>query len=405
MKILLVPFAPSLAHITRCLSVAESMKARGHDCRFALGSEGEGIIRKAGFTTYLLPDISGEVFRNVKGWGWLSKSYIRENLSAELNIIDEFRPDLIIYDFRFTTLLAGKIRNIPTVSILHSTALALMLEPKSTARKLISSDRKSPAIFRFIFPSVFTWIIRRPLRYFKPYLKRYRLKKPKTVFNMLMGDLVLVADPAELISPGVELPDNCILAGPLTWSGWENKFTWPEPTSKPIIYITMGSTVEALPLLHKLLDAVSTLPYNIIVSTGSMKFDYKDKPENLHLFSYVPGKAAATISSLVIYHGGHETLMQVLSAGVPSMVIPVNPDQILVAKQIRELGLGDYLRSPGSFPMEKDPLKKISTLEIREEVLRIIGDDSCRIRCMELKEKMNDYIDRKSYIKNLEDLL
>jgi UDP:flavonoid glycosyltransferase YjiC (YdhE family) len=115
----------------------------------------------------------------------------------------------------------------------------------------------------------------------------------------------------------------------------------------------------------------------------------------------VPGQKIASKSSLVIYHGGHETLMQVLLAGVPSLVIPVNPDQILVAKQIKKLGVGNYLKYPGSFPMEQDPLNKFTINEITDEIVRIINDGECKQKCRLLKKVMLDYINSKEYIKQI----
>lgn len=67
MKILFVPFAPSLAHITRCLSVAETMKSEGNDCFFAVGIEGKNIIEKAGFGLAVVPEVDSETFKKEDG--------------------------------------------------------------------------------------------------------------------------------------------------------------------------------------------------------------------------------------------------------------------------------------------------------------------------------------------------
>jgi UDP:flavonoid glycosyltransferase YjiC (YdhE family) len=45
-------------------------------------------------------------------------------------------------------------------------------------------------------------------------------------------------------------------------------------------------------------------------------------------------------SEAVIHHGGHGTAMEVLRAGLPSVIIPFNGDQIDIARRVDALGCG-----------------------------------------------------------------
>ena len=229
------------------------------------------------------------------------------------------------------------------------------------------------------------------------------MAEPDTLFELLRGDQVFIADLPDLIPEDLVLPDNFKVVGPLTWTGWERDDNFPVEKfrSKPVLYITMGSTIDAETILLKLIQSVCDLPYNIIISTGSIPPVLSEVPDNVHLFSYVPGNYVASISSLVIYHGGHETLMQVLACGIPSLVIPVNPDQILVARQIRMHGLGDYLKYPGSFPMEKDPLKKFTPDVIASSVKKIITDPKYQEKCRAMASIMNEFISQRRFIQLL----
>ncbi len=406
MKILFVPFTPSLAHMTRCLSIAETMKAENNECLFAVGIEGKNFIEKAGFPTYIIPEVDSETFKNDRGWKWINKRYFLDNLYAEQKIIDKFKPDYLIYDFRFTTSLSARINSTKSISILHASALSLVFDTKKTAIDIISSfdsySNKSlrEKLFQFIFSKVFCWVMQKPIKRIKMLLKQYNYDNIKTIFNLLPGEINFIADIPEFISDRLKLPDNYYVVGPLTWSGWEKDdiFSLKELDSKPVIYVTMGST-EAKPTLLKLVKSLQDLPYNIIISKGKTELDLPDAPKNVFLYSYVPGKIVASKSSLVIYHGGHETLMQVLSCGIPSLVIPVNPDQILIAKLIKKHGIGNYLKHPNSFPMEQEPLKNYSKKEITEEVIRIIDDSECKRRCEILKKTIVNYIDSKEYLR------
>jgi len=406
MKILFVPFTPSLAHITRCLSVAGTMKAENNDCLFAVGVEGKDFIEKAGFTVSIVPEITSETFKNGRGWNWFTKKYFIDNLNAELKIIEEFNPDVIIYDFRFTSGLAARIKSKKSISIIHASALSLILNPKATASQIIAHEdltlkkKFKEKIFQFIFPEVFIWFLRKPVKKIKPLLKQHHYTHINTVFDFLLGDLNLIADTIDFIPAGLKVPENCHIVGPLLWSGWDgdNDFPLPGAETKPIIYITMGSTIEAKSTILKLIGSIKDLPCNIIVSKGQTEFDPKELPENVFLYSRVPGNYVASISSLVIYHGGHETLMQVLSCGTPSLVIPVNPDQILVAKQIKKLGIGNYLKAANNLPMDKEPLKHFTMIEIKNEVVKVLENNQIKENCAKLKERLKKKAESKEYI-------
>jgi UDP:flavonoid glycosyltransferase YjiC (YdhE family) len=406
MKILFVPFAPSLAHMTRCLSIAENLNSAGNSCLFAIGSEGKDFIEKAGFKTVFLPEIDSLTFKNDRGWKWLTKEYFANNLNAELKIIDTFNPDLIIFDFRFTTALAARIKSKRSISILHANALSLAINPVKTALEIISTEDSDTLpsfrdkIFKFIFPKVFKIFIKKPISKIRPILFKNNYSHINTVFDLLLGDQNFIADIPEFLPKNLVLTDNCFVVGPLTWSGWskDDSFDFSKFDSRPLIYITMGSTVDAEPTLIKLIEALRNLSYNIIVSKGSANIEIADVPRNLYIYDYVPGNLVTSKSVLAIYHGGHETLMQVLSAGIPSLVIPVNPDQILVAKQIKKLGIGNYLKHPKSFPMEQNPLSRISISDISNEITRIIDDKKCHEKCLEMKAIMDRYIVSKEYL-------
>jgi UDP:flavonoid glycosyltransferase YjiC (YdhE family) len=77
--------------------------------------------------------------------------------------------------------------------------------------------------------------------------------------------------------------------------------------------------------------------------------------------------------------------MQALAAGAPSLMLPMNPDQILVAQQAQAAGAGRSLRQPGDLPFRNTTLGKITCAQIRHEVDRLIADRDCQSACESLK--------------------
>jgi hypothetical protein len=71
MKALFIPFAPSLAHVTRCLSVADTWQKLGNIAYFAIGAERMSLPEEFGYKTFELPEVTSDVFRIDRGMKWL----------------------------------------------------------------------------------------------------------------------------------------------------------------------------------------------------------------------------------------------------------------------------------------------------------------------------------------------
>ncbi len=80
--------------------------------------------------------------------------------------------------------------------------------------------------------------------------------------------------------------------------------------------------------------------------------------------------------------------MQALAAGAPSLILPANPDQILVAQQAQALGIGRNLWQPDGLPVGAAPLRKVTSAQIRRQVDELIADQECARRCQTLKHKI-----------------
>jgi len=396
MKALFVPFAPSLAHVSRCLAVAEAWRKRGHTATFAVGVERVALVEAAGFNTFPVPEVTGEVFRTDRGW--MTSKYFSDNLEAERTIIAEIEPDVIVFDFRLTTSLAARLTGLTSVSILHGNALRLALDPYASARLLIGDVPEHIGtaglrfrVMRFLFPVVFQLVMRIVARRFAPLLKMHGYPPVRSPFELMLGDERLAADLPDFLPP--TLPPHTHVVGPLVWSGWEQPTPWlNEFDERPLIYVTVGSTVDAQTTLAKIIDALRDGIYNVVISTGSLSVPSNPTlPSHIRIFPTVPGATVAQRSVAVIHLGGHETLMQALAAGVPSLMLPVNPDQVLVAQQAQALGIGHSLWRPGSLPVKADWLRTITPTEIRCAIDSLLADQVCMKTCQTFRRKLESY--------------
>ena len=82
-------------------------------------------------------------------------------------------------------------------------------------------------------------------------------------------------------------------------------------------------------------------------------------------------------------------MMQALAAGVPSLILPANPDQILIAQQAQALGIGHSMWRPGDLPAGLGYLRKITPAEIRRAVEGLIADRNCAQVCQAFKRRLS----------------
>jgi UDP:flavonoid glycosyltransferase YjiC (YdhE family) len=396
MKALFVPFAPSLAHVTRCLSVAEAWRDAGHEAVFAVGSERTKFISENGYEVHEVPEIPKQVFLSDRGFRWLTKEYLSANIEKELSIIRAVKPDAVVYDFRFSTGISSHMAGCLAVGITHGNAAMLADQPGKTAALMFGpaggTKRFDPrsAVLSRVFPLGFGLIMRIASRSLNGYLRRCGMKPVSVPFQVLLGEKTLVADIPELVSQPMR--DTAHIVGPLLWSGWSR----PEPLlselgDAPLIYVTMGTTVEASAPIVRLVECLRGLPYNAIITTGGAAIDVKSVPKNIRIVPYVSGQTVVEHSKLVIYHGGHGTLMQALAAGVPSLVIPFNPDQIILARRIADLKFGKSLRKPDAFPMDPDPLGAYSKAEISALIDATIRDQDIQMSCKRAQQSVQSF--------------
>jgi UDP:flavonoid glycosyltransferase YjiC (YdhE family) len=411
MKALFIPFAPSLAHVSRCLAVAEAWRARGHTAAFAIGPERTAMVQAAGFDPHPVPEVPSAVFRSDQGLRWLTAAYFRQNIEAERAILAGVQPDVIVFDFRFTTRASARLSGVPSASILHGNGLRLALAPHQTAQSLLGDPKRARGAnarrlraMRRLFPLVFQTLMWMAARRVAPILRAHDLPPANSPFELLLDDKVLIADLPTLLPPGLQ--PGWPVVGPLTWSGWEGPTPWlDELDDRPLIHVTMGSTVEAGSVLVKVVEALRDAPYNGIVSTGGLSLPSDlELPAHIRAFPTVPGATVVGHSAAVVHHGGHGTLMQALAAGVPSLILPANPDQILVAQQAQAFGVGRSLWRPGSLPIGARAWRGVTPAQIRREIDDLIADQDCARTCAAFRQEIEACAGAEGAVDILEDM-
>ncbi|MBL0743061.1 nucleotide disphospho-sugar-binding domain-containing protein [Chryseolinea lacunae] len=155
--------------------------------------------------------------------------------------------------------------------------------------------------------------------------------------------------------------------------------------NRPLIYCSLGTIninwyKHSSQFFQMLMEAFATRPeYDLFVAVGSEipLNKFVNVPDNVHIFKYVPQIDILENASVMITHGGINSINECIFAGVPMIVYPLsaNIDQHGNAARVayRQLGLrGDINSENGTSIMAKidrvlnDPSYKRNVEKMRE---------------------------------------
>lgn len=290
----------------------------------------------------------------------------------DLQIIDQFKPDIVIGDFRLSLSVSARLRKIPYITICdaywspeHTTSFPV---PVLKFTKYLPTSL-SQTLFRFISPLAFRIhalpFERLRAKYRLPSL-RYDLRKSYTD-----ADLRLFANFPELY-PDTPPGEKSDYLGPIAWSPMmEGDFSWLEGP-QPLAYITMGSSGDPS-IIKTIIPILESKKYKIAIASAGKKIDFGPHGIETRVFSYLPGALVCSYASLVICNGGSPTTNQALSAGVPVIGITRNMDQFLNMEAIVRFGAGIQVRGD-----------KINSKKILDAVEMVQNTPSIKIKAQSL---------------------
>lgn len=113
----------------------------------------------------------------------------------------------------------------------------------------------------------------------------------------------------------------------------------------PRAYVALGSFLSARSdVLHMIADGLQRAGMDAVVATGvAEKSELGPLPDDWVVRPHLPQVAALRGCDVVVCHGGNNTVMEALSAGLPVVALPFSTDQFAVAADLVAAGLGAAL--------------------------------------------------------------
>ena len=332
---LIFSFQPSTAHVNLYLPTVRALAERGHevlvvtaDC-FVDRVERAGVSAIAGgldWTDHDMnerwPDFAQVPRDQVAAFfiGTICASRLAPAMAASLDeIIEAFSPDLIVRDVtEFGAVIAAERRGLPTASMGFGPTpgptrhLGLVAEPLSPMRPGAAGPPD------------------------------------------LMGLVALHFAPESFMADPAQLDDRVHLFRPDVFDG-----TTPASGAidlgsrsgeRPLVYVSLGTVFSTPELFQPILDGLADLAVDVVATTGRFSPDELDVPGNAIVERYLPNSQLLPAVDLVVAHGGYTTVMGILGAGKPMVLIPFTADHPANARRCEAMGVAHVLHPDDLMP-------------------------------------------------------
>ncbi len=382
-RVYFTPYGVGLGHASRLLVLADYLKEFGFISIFSSFGEAKNYLKIHGYNCNTVPPVEflwgreGEFSAKhniAKIPRWTTNLPIQIN--KEIAYIKKYNPDIIISDSRISSLIAGKMLNIPTILIINQ--IKLLLTPR--LRKI------------------------RTVKFFEACMGEF------------MGGLWRISD--EILIPDLPPPYTISEETINSVNSTKSKikyigFISPKRNisdinvnkvadllridrTKLIVFVHISGPKETrIPIILKIIEACKTLTdIQFIFSEGRSNGNMLPKKisNNIWYYEWCPHRDEIfLLSNGLIIRGGHTAISQAIQFGKPFISIPIenHGEQLSNSNKVEKLGIG----------LSLDP-KVIEKTIIKLSIEKIIYDSKYVKKALQVME-MNNKLDGIDNIKNI----
>ena len=340
MRVMFCPSGVGLGHVGRCIPIARNLESENAKILFSTYREGFKYVQNEGFNVVKSPDIGVAVkpdgsidFRKttVNPGPFITVHTIMKQIDAEINIMQSFKPDVVVSDSRASSLLAAKFLGIPRICILNQFQVFI---PRR--KRFLKLARIADATTMTFVGRIWADTIQALIPDFPP---------PYTISNKNLHIPKAYHKKMRFICPilpvtSADLPEKKQLRKNLGLD--DNKYIIFAPISGPAkerAYFTG--------ILRKILQDFPE-NYQIVMSLGYPKNSVSTiNNGNLIIHGWLPNRFEyMKASDLIISRGGHGTISQSICFGRPMILIPTpsHTEQYNNSKKAVELGVAEIIK-------------------------------------------------------------
>lgn len=344
-----IPF-PETGHLYASFKLARQLKALGHEVTYLGISDFEAPVRLQQFQFQpLFPDTIAKGFisqhvasREVEPFAAILTAAQRGRQAADLmaelaQTVTSLRPNVLVIDL-LLSMVALLSKQLKLASVFLNTQF---YDPWEDARK--AAD-----------------------------------------YRRLLDVPELILCPQEFDFPRARMRDNChYVEASIDQQRRDVAFPWERlDLHRPVIYCSLGSQSHLITggrkVLQTVIDAISARQdWQLVLTTGAHlnPEDFGDVAPNIILVNRAPQLEVLQKTTLMITHGGFNTVKECIFYGVPMLVFPLIRDHPAVAARVVHHGLG--LRGN---------INQISVEMIHSMIDEIARTPSFQTRCRQMGE-------------------
>jgi MGT family glycosyltransferase len=307
------------------------------------------------------------------------EEYARADIAFHVDLVRDFDPDVVVDSFGLPTCLAARILGVRLASVMQGN-----FHPASDGFFWWKGERPAG------LPSAAAVINRVAKEYGVPPIVR--------CVDLLAGDLSLIVGTPE--TDPLPASADVTYVGPILWQrgntplpDWVDAFS----RNKPVIWVYSGNPrygststlLDSIVVIRAAIAALGDAPVQVVLTTGYQELpgELGTLPSNFRHAAYLPGRAMAERSDLMVHHGGHGSVMTGLITGTPAVIIPTISERESNARRVMALGAGEVV-----LPVDgADGEKQIDVADFSAKVQRVLTEPSYRRSALLVSESMRKF--------------
>lgn len=378
---------------TRMVPIARALADRGHEVAiFNPAPAPQKLIAEAGLTSLPMParPMPAPVFdltQVAEAWDvehffggvYTTEDYVREALPVYLDLVRDYAPDMVLDSFDPLSCLAARILKVPLATVLQGN-----FHPASRGFKWWEDERPAG------LPSATPFV--------NKVIKDYGLAPLGRCIDVMAGDLSLIVGTPE--TDPVSSDAGVSWIGPMVFQrgdaalpAWVRALRQEQPLvwvySGNPRYFTSTTPVDSIVVIRTAIEALADAPLEVMLTTGHQDLpeEFGALPMNFHHAEYVPGPLMAERADLIVFHGGHSSVMTCLKAGTPAVIIPTITERESNARRLAALGAGEVVMPVTG----ADGEKRVDVDEFDTKVKRVLDEPSYRQSASRVSESMRHF--------------
>jgi len=380
---------------TRLVPIARVLADRGHEVAVFNPAPApaklieDASLRNLPMPPRPVPDVPPDMVGVSRAWdteelfasAFSDEELVRAMTALHVDLMRNFKPDVVVDSFGPFGCLAARILDIPLASVLQGN-----FHPESSGYLYWAGDRPAN------LPSA--------AAVFSKVAAEYGLPPIARVVDLLAGGLSLIVGTPETDPVSPTAPVTHI--GPIVWQ--RGKAELPEWLSalngdKPLVWVYSGNpryagaagptACDSIVVIRAAIAALADAPVHVVLTTGYQEVpaEVGALPANFHHAAYLPGRAMAERCQLMVYHGGHSSVMQSLAASTPSVIIPTMTERESNARRLTALGAGEIV-----LPIDgADGEKRIDIEEFSATMRRVLNEPQYRVAARRVADSMKKF--------------